>query len=261
MKRIHELIEEIRQKYPTDTFFENFESRLESDKHLRAQYKSYEKALCVLDETSWRLLKKKAINHYRQHRPGQLKEAFFNQLNEAFAYAFLVRRGYSNIYFVPEDGVTRPDLSYQDRGRQLYCEVKTIGLSGDEIERRKAPRLVDYSAYQQLSEGFLNKLGCHICHAQKQIVSQGGDAGLIYVVVRFDDLFATYYSAYRKQLVNFLHKYPAQDVYLRMGICRTRRIYRKKVEAHSTFFCDSPDAHLSFPQCDAKKSKRRINST
>jgi len=224
MKRIHELIKEVRHAHPKDTFFQNFERVLESCESTRAQYKSYNNVLCVLDEASWQKLKEKAIEHYLNYRNGQLKQGFFNQLNEAFAYAFLVRRGYSNICFVPEDGTPRPDLSYQDRGRQCYCEVKTMGLSNDEIKLRTVAHPVAYSAYRQLSEGFLNKLGDHLCHAQEQIASQGSD-GLVYVVMRFDDFTLTNYPTYRKQLVNFLREYPEQEIFLRMGICGTRRIH------------------------------------
>lgn len=226
MKRVRELIEEIRHAHPADIFFQDFERDLESWGLKRAYYQTYNNVLCRLDEESWQLLKQKAISHFGNHRSGQLKQGFFNQLNEAFAYAFLVRIGYSNVRFVPEDGKTRPDLTYQEREKQRYCEVKTIGISQDEIERRGSGKFCDRTVYRQLSEELLNKLGNVLCQAQNQISSQGGD-GIIYVVIRFDDFTLTNYPAYRKQLVNFLREYPTQEVFLRMGISGTRRIHKR----------------------------------
>ena len=227
MKLIRELIDGIRQAHPTDTFFQNFERELESWELKRTYYSSYNNALRILDKTSWQLLKQKAIKHYFDHRPGQLKQGMFNQLNEAFAYSFLVRRGYSDIHFVPEDSQNRrPDLTYHKNGVQRYCEVKTICVSKDEIGRREDGKFHDRSVYQQLSKEFLRKLGDHLCEAQEQIALQGSN-GLVYVVVRFDDFNLTNYPAYRKQLVNFLYEHPVPEVFMRMEICGARRIYKK----------------------------------
>lgn len=53
---------------------------------MKKYYQVYNNALIVLDDESWKILKEKALQHYFDHRRGQKKQSFFNQLNEAFAY-------------------------------------------------------------------------------------------------------------------------------------------------------------------------------
>ena len=88
MRRFRELITAIRTAYPGDKFFADFEANL----RVPARYKQcryYNDALMLLDDQSWAILKAKAIQQYENHREGQTKQPFFNQLNEAFAYRHL----------------------------------------------------------------------------------------------------------------------------------------------------------------------------
>ena len=112
MKRILELINEVRDRYPTDSFFLNFESSCEENRLKREYYSSYEQAINSLDEKSWSTLRKKAVRHFRDHRQGQLKTGFFNQLNEAFAYRYLVEQGFRNVEFLPEGVSKQADLRF-----------------------------------------------------------------------------------------------------------------------------------------------------
>jgi hypothetical protein len=93
MQRIRELIASTKTKYPSDEFFSSIETTWKTSRQARAQYAGYERALRVLDPESWAALKAKAVAHFSDHRKGQLKQGFFNQLNEAFAYEHLVRSG------------------------------------------------------------------------------------------------------------------------------------------------------------------------
>ncbi len=86
MKRIRELVAEIRKTYPADDFFADFEESCRIEPLKRNHYRSYNDALGMLDDESWNILKEKAIEHFYNERVGQRKQAFFNQLNEAFAY-------------------------------------------------------------------------------------------------------------------------------------------------------------------------------
>lgn len=86
MKRIREIIADIRNRYPDDDFFSDFESSCRNSPIMKKYYQVYNNALIVLDDESWKILKEKALQHYFDHRRGQKKQSFFNQLNEAFAY-------------------------------------------------------------------------------------------------------------------------------------------------------------------------------
>ena len=227
MRRIRELVSEVQVAYPSDSFFATLDENFHSSPQARARYLAYDRAFSGLDLTSWHELKRKAIGHFRNHRPGQLKQGFFNQLNEAFAYQYLIRRGYRNVAILPEDGNTTPDLFYFAAGYQRFCEVKTIGISEDEIGRREAEQSFDATTYSDLSEGFVNKFTGHLTQAQRQIASRGSD-GLIFVVVQFDDFTLQYYDRYRAKLCRILLDHEAQEVFVKVGLIGGRRIYKPR---------------------------------
>ncbi len=129
MERIFELVDEVRKKYPNDTFFNNFDPSFKNILDVKKHYQTYNEALMALDRESWEILKKKAIDHFRDHRPGQLKQGFFNQLNDALAYQYLTKSGYKNIRILKEGKSKKPDLKFTHKGHEHYCEVKTIGSS------------------------------------------------------------------------------------------------------------------------------------
>ena len=116
MKRFRELIAGIREKYHSDDFFENLEDSCRRERSRQKHYRSYNDALMLLDDESWSTLKEKAIEQFMNEREGQRKQGFFNQLNEAFAYRYLLRRGFENIRFIKETKERTPDIRFSDRG-------------------------------------------------------------------------------------------------------------------------------------------------
>jgi hypothetical protein len=156
----------------------------------------------ILDDEPWNNLKEKAIEHFEDEREGQRKQAFFNHLNEAFAYRYLVRRGFKKVRLIRESKEKTPDISFVDRETQSYCEVKTMGLSDDEIRRRASHSVQDGAVYFVLNAGFLNKLEKDVARAWEQIHSLG-ERGLVFVLVRFDDIIGDHYRNNRKQLTTF----------------------------------------------------------
>jgi len=108
----------------------------------------------LLDDESWNTLKEKAIEHFRDERDGQRKQSFFNQLNESFAYRYLLHKGCKNVRFIKEGKKKSPNISFIDRGTESYCEVKTVGVSDDEINRRARHRAYDCGLYFNLTRDF-----------------------------------------------------------------------------------------------------------
>jgi hypothetical protein len=227
MKRVIELVESVRRCHPTDRFFANFLESCKENPFKYRQYKIYDRALMTLDEDSWSTLRQKAIAHYLDHRKGQLKQGFFNQLNEAFAYQFLVRSGFTNVHFLPEKANTKtPDICFVDNANKRYCEVKTLSISDALIQRRAESRVSDGSIYKELDDGFLHKLDSSINQALKQLGSNSCD-GIVFLLVNFDDIALDYYKTYRRQLSAFLHNHTAKEVYIKVGIHGRRRLYKK----------------------------------
>ena len=221
MKRFRELIAAIRTAYPADGFFAEFEKNIRVAARRKA-YRYYNDALMLLDDESWKILKAKAVEQYGNEREGQTKQPFFNQLNEAFAYRYLLRRKFTNIRFLEEGKKRTPDIRFFDQERELYCEVKSIGISQDEIKRRNGG-VHDGRVYLNVNEGLINKLKSDIDGARKQIQSVGKD-GIVFMAVRFDDWVLHHYENYRKQLIEFCRSGGYKDVVIKVLPMYVRRL-------------------------------------
>ena len=118
-----------------------------------------------------------------------------------------------------------PDLSYLAGKALRHCEVKTIGISQDEIARRVPGQYINRNSYVALSTGFFDKLSSDLSSASKQI-SSTGTPGLVFVVATFDDFTLSYYEQYRAQIVQFLLSHPVSEVYVKVGLIGARRIHK-----------------------------------
>jgi hypothetical protein len=217
MKRIREIIAEIRERYPRDEFFSNFETSCRNIPEKKNSYCIYNGALMLLDNESWQILKCKALEHYMDHREGQKKQGFFNQLNEAFAYRYLVRQGFKDVRFIEENKKKSPDIRYSVHNTQSYCEVKTLGISDDQINRRNTMAVSDGSDYEILKNGFLKKFHDAICTAKQQLCAFGSN-GLVYIIINFDDGTLDYYQNYKKQLIAFSESHGFSNLFIKIGL-------------------------------------------
>lgn len=228
MKRLNELIQKIITSGKDDGFFNQIEFDSVNQPLAYQWYKAYEQVFEYLDSESWNILSAKAIEHYKQRRDGQLKEAFYNQLNEAFAYQYLVMQGYDNVKFLDDTAKKKktPDLSYEINGKQFYCEVKSIGVSDDELYRSQSGESYEGSVYYSLDEGFFNKIKSKFNEASIQISEHG--EGLVFIYIpRFDDFTHMYYSYYREQIIKFITSCTNIEVYIKIGILGDF-IYKKR---------------------------------
>ena len=216
MRRVRELVEAVRSAYPNDHFFDRFAESCRNNPGRAKTYRTYEDALRWLDPDSWATLKAKAIAHFRDHRPGQLKQGLFNQLNEAFAYRHLARRGYRGVRILSESGRQVPDVEYLEGRQRRSCEVKTVGLSDEEVSRRRS-REAFSNVYLQLSDGFFQKLRSAIAAARSQIHSHSTQ-GLAYLVVIPDDMALDNYDSYRRAVAAFARAEDVVDVYIKFGL-------------------------------------------
>lgn len=250
MQRVFELIEKVSQREKYDGFFDSIQEFLKEDP--QCQYEAYEKAFVSLDKISWNILSEKAISHYFDHRPGQLKQGFFNQLNEAFAYQFLVWQKYQNVQIIYEDKSTKtPDIAYEINGHKFYCEVKTISISEKEIQKWqestkysndeieyyqddkgvKVKGVNDGIEYEELSKGFLIQLWNIVCEAfHMQIKSQNENKGegIVFIIVNFDDRALTHYERYKEQIMEVLYRHPVPEIYIKVHLTANKWIHKQE---------------------------------
>jgi hypothetical protein len=179
-------------------------------------YRAYDRALAILDGESWDILKRKAVEQFSNERIGQRKQGLFAQLNEAFAYRYLLNIGHERVRFLEEGKQKTPDIEFVSHGRPSYCEVKTIGVSDDEINFRTGLPPRTSRDYAKLSEGFLNKLSVDYAEAWQQIHAVG-DNGLVFVLVEFDDIVLDHYRGYRKQITAFCEEGHFNDLIIKIG--------------------------------------------
>lgn len=220
MKRFRKLVTEVRKRFAEDSFFANFEKLLE-DPEKRKHYRAYNDALHFLDEDSWTVLKAKAIREFRNEREGQLKQGFFNQLNEAFAYRYLVRKGFKNVRVLVEGKEKRPDLSYLNQGAVCHCEVKTLGITDNEIRRRGSGKVFDLGVYRDLSDVFEEKLLAAIRTAWKQLHAAGPN-GIVFIIVNPDDIAQDHYHRHRKQIAKLHARHGFNGVVVKFGHTHNR---------------------------------------
>jgi hypothetical protein len=197
MNRFLELAKAVRLRYPNDQFFDQLDHRLVSTPGVAKQYAEYEDAFEIIDDESWKILMVKAVNHFLDHRKGQLKQGFFNQLNDAFAYRYLVSSGCQDVAILAEDGLPCPDISYRDNaGNRRFCEVKTINISENEIARRSSKQIFSStSLYGTLGPTCIKKLSEAMDMAAKQMDARGG-IGLTYILMHFDDCTLDFLESY-----------------------------------------------------------------
>lgn len=232
MQRVHELVTAVRIAHPGDLFFHDFAATLSQNPLKQACYRTYERAFSFLDEDSWKNLKEKATAHFpelsSQH---QLKAHFFEQLNDAFAYRWLTRRGFSSVKVVRENNVSHtkcPDIEFKAGNDLFACDVKTIRVSDDEATRRNSePRYHDRSEYKNLSDGLFNKISTAIEAGFEQIQTRS-TTGLVFIIIHSDDFSGTFHAEHRKQIGRRIHAPSLVNVpvVLKFGVHGRRRIER-----------------------------------
>lgn len=230
MTRVHDLIAAVRTAHPTDPFFSNFETSLRTHPLKRSYYAAYERAFSCLDDSSWTNLRSKAVDHFSNSRPKGGKAPLFDQLNDAFAYRWLVNRGFSQVTVLPEDRhatLKSPDISFCGCGQQFACDVKTLNVSNDELDRRCAPpKYYDWSTtFLTLHPTFFKKIDDAVAKGTKQIRTHCKN-GLVFILVHSDDYASTFHREHRVRIASHLRRFQGIAVVVKFGVVGRRRIER-----------------------------------
>lgn len=220
MSRLEALLKIVSTQYPDDWWITAFKVMLDNgDGILLDQLKIYSRPLDLLDEESWKVIRDKATTSFRQNIRRRGKQSFFNLLNETLAYEYLVESNYENVSLLKEHGKVKvPDVKFSKDGSDYYCEVKTIGVSEEELDRAGKEDCYDSSVYSELGERFFDKLSSVVNTAIEQINTESPE-NVIYIILNFDDFVGFYHETYKTQLENFLQeKFPYNQIYLRAGL-------------------------------------------
>ena len=210
MHRILQLANATRAAHPNDPFFADLEPSLTSNPLKRRFYAQYNRAFTQLDPESWTNLLNKAVKHFAEKRVLQLKGPFFDQLTDAFAYHWLVSRGFDGVRVLREESGSnlskQPDLSFLFRGDRYFCETKTINTSLRELQSRSQPMYRNSSRYASLHPTLLKKYDDAVNQGVKQIKTMG-TTGLVFIMAWLDDFTMTYGAKHRNEIRDHLTRY------------------------------------------------------
>jgi hypothetical protein len=228
MSRFLSLLNDLIHTYPDDAYLIEIQDVLSTTGYFRSLRLTYDRALGILDDKSWKVLREKASGAFPTKSSLRGKQAFYDQLNEAFAYRYLVQQGYTDVTFIPKSGTKTSDLSFTDGVSHRLCEVKTINISDEEISRTKSGDTFDASVYQELTHELLSRKFKNIlCKALKQLVNASD--GLVYVVWSFDDFTLRHFAEYKKQLLLHLENYhPNLEIYIKVGLQSRKRVHHRR---------------------------------
>jgi hypothetical protein len=219
MSGFYQLVEKLEKIYPDDWWIARWRESTQLNLGTFPQVEIYENALRNLDNESCLVLYEKVCQSFREPMTDRGKHEFFNFLNEALAYEYLVASGFSYVRLLPAKSKGKtPDIEYKcSSGVLSYCEVKTISISNDELVRTSYENSFDTSIYSELNEQFLKKLDFVIRKAESQIHAAG--SGFVYIIVHFDDFVQRNYGKYKSQITTFLtSSFPDSRIVLRVGI-------------------------------------------
>lgn len=195
---MYELRNQIKHQESLNVFWRDFDVKLK-ELWFRVMCLPYENALQALDFNAWENIKKEAFRHQTQwddkNRRGQ--QQLIDIFNKARAFKFLKENiGCSDINFIPcanIKGVKTPDLEGTFRGIKVICEVKTINISNDEIDRRRNHKTVRNERIP-LKQGFFHKLMDDIKKAINQLEDYGKNKQalhIVYIILNLDDFWGT----------------------------------------------------------------------
>lgn len=187
LPRVYELVASL--KGAPKSYFKNFATSLLDNPIKRKHFIDIEAELAALDAAAWDHLKANVGPLFTKGEKLRGWQGAFSELNEAKAYNFLVRLGYTNVEFIPRRSDAKtPDLRAKLGNFDVLCEVKTINRS-ERAVRARAQAMVS-SVSNLLPDEFFSKLTSTVQRADEQMAafcSKPDVKRIIYLVINFDD--------------------------------------------------------------------------
>jgi hypothetical protein len=200
LPRVYELVASL--KGAPKSYFKNFAASLRDNPIKRKHFVDIETELAALDAAAWDHLKANVGPLFMKGEKIRGWQGAFSELNEAKAYNFLVRRGYTDVEFIPRRSDTKtPDLRAKTENVDVLCEVKTINRSKRAILAQT--QMIASSVSNLLPVEFFSKLASTVRGADQQMAafsSAPDTKRIIYLVVNFDDRLHECVSGYLVQI-------------------------------------------------------------
>jgi hypothetical protein len=206
-RRVSELRNLSIDLHSPEAYFRADDNKL-SDPYRRKFFLALESDLQGLDAEAWEFLKSEAQPQLKAPDQKRGWQRLFDKLNEAKSYNYLVSIGCENVKFIPRAKAVRvetPDLKGLLDAATVLCEVKTINVSDDEINRFATRGVGNTLPY--LEKGFFDKLGHDIKKASSQLLAFDDSSAahrIVYVVFNFNDGLHEYADEYQRQIEAYI---------------------------------------------------------
>ncbi len=185
LPKVYELVASL--KGAPRSYFKNFAASLRDNPIKRKHFVDIEADLAALDAAAWEHLKANVGPLFKKGEKIRGWQGAFSELNEAKAYNFLVRRGYTCVEFIPRRSeVKTPDLRAKMGNADVLCEVKTINRSDRAVLAQAQVTAIS----NLLPIGFFSKLASTVRGADQQMAAFSSAPNMkriIYIVINFDD--------------------------------------------------------------------------
>lgn len=217
MPRIYELKDIVAEPSHPDACFRNIEDGLDSSSSKLNAYLKLERQLQALGADSWADLRERAALFMQKRHPGRGWQELFNIFSEARAFGYLGGIGCTDVRFIKRAEGKTPNIAAMRGGSPVFCEVKTINISDDEVRRRQRVVDVGFAASEtsvHLSEKFLNKLSSTLEGAVEQLDAADPERKaqrFVFVVVHFDDWVGDYQAEYFAEIDAHLLQNPVAE--------------------------------------------------
>lgn len=213
---------ELRDQSPTLAgYFERLEPLLaKGEQAPTAFWSKRERAFAALAPEEWESFKAKVrLLPEPANLAGRGWQEFFDLLNEATAYNYLVRTHCKSVRFVTAAPTRTPDLAAARDGKRVLCEVKTCNRSEGKAESRRLTALGRTQVDDPfgLSGGFFRKLDADIADALDQLrqYDPGHDADwLVFICLNTDDLIGDGRQEHLRLIDRHLAERPAAEASL-----------------------------------------------
>ena len=206
---IYELVDAIEDRKSPSAYFRDFESEIEESPSKAQVWAAREAQFASMDHLSWEALRSEASPYLTaKDAIGRGWSQLIAILNQARAHNYLKRHGCLEIAFVPrsrKSGIETPDIKASLVEQEVLCEVKTLGISDDEVKARK--EMLSRNIQWKLPPQFLTKLSKTIEKAQSQLHSYRTSPQsecIAFLVMNFDDWLGEYKSTYYRQIDEYL---------------------------------------------------------
>ncbi len=219
MPRVYELVDlSFRNAHP-NPYFSDWDEKLATPESQgrKKTWLARERSFQRLDRDAWQVIKDEASPYLtKPDANGRGYQQLISILNQTWAYEYLVDLGCSQVTFIrTEKDQKTPDLSGDLNGLRVLCEVKTLGISDDETNRRSNKSGGRTS--NTLPNGYFKKLDSAIEQAKTQLESYDVTANsrrIVFIVPDFDDFLGEYKVDYFKEIDQHLTSHPIGGIEL-----------------------------------------------